>query len=237
MPSTKGWPRTASWAVHLLTASGAAFSLLAALAVAHSAWVEAFLWLGAALFVDGIDGPLARIFRVDERVPWFDGAILDLVIDYSTYVFIPAMILAQSNLMPPDLAVPAGILVVVVGAIYFADTRMKTREYGFRGFPAVWNMVVFVLMAFSPPPMLSAAIVLAFAILTFAPIEFIHPFRVTRLRPVTLGVTLAWAVFSLLAVVAGLKPNDGVLIGLGLSTGYLTLVGAALQAWRFGRNA
>lgn len=226
-------PTTKTWAVHLLTASGAGFALLAALAVMRGAWVETFIWLGAALFVDGVDGPLARGVKVGERVPWFDGAILDMVIDYTTYVFIPALILARSDLMPPSLATPAGILVAVIGALYFADTRMKTREYGFRGFPAVWNMVVFVLMVFAPPPVFSALVIVALAALTFSPVEFVHPVRVKRLRPLTLGVTLGWAIFSLLAVVSELRPNQFVLLGLGVTTIYLTFVGAALQATRF----
>jgi len=226
-------PKTKTWAVHLLTASGAGFALLAALAVMHGAWVEVFVWLGAALFVDAIDGPLARNVRVGERLPWFDGSILDMVIDYTTYVFIPAMIVAQGGLMPQALATPAAILVAVIGALYFADTRMKTREYGFRGFPAVWNMVVFVLMVFAPPPALSAFIIVALAILTFAPVEFVHPVRVKRLRPVTLLVTLGWSIFSLLSVIEQLRPNHFILAGLGLTTIYLTFVGAALQATRF----
>jgi phosphatidylcholine synthase len=226
-------PKTKTWAVHLLTASGAGFALLAALAVMRAAWVETFIWLGAALVVDGVDGPLARNVRVGERVPWFDGAILDMVIDYTTYVFIPAMILAHAGLMPQALATPAAILVAVIGALYFADTRMKTREYGFRGFPAVWNMVVFVLMVFAPPPAVSVIVIVALAILTFAPVEFVHPVRVKRLRPLTLVVTLGWAIFSLLSVIAELRPNQIVLAGLGLTTIYLTFVGAALQATRF----
>lgn len=228
----KAWPRTSSWFVHMLTTSGAAFSLLAAIAAAQNAFVETFLWLGAALFVDGIDGPLARFVRVEERVPWFDGAILDLVIDYSTYVFIPALILARSDIMPAGLAIPGAVLVVVVGAIYFADTRMKTADYGFRGFPAVWNMVVFVLIAFRLPPVAAAVIILSFAALTFAPVEFVHPFRVKRLRPLTLAVTFAWAAFSILTVIAGLAPGGLVLAGLGATTVYLTVIGAVLQATR-----
>jgi phosphatidylcholine synthase len=226
-------PKTKTWAVHLLTASGAGFALMAALAVMRGAWVETFVWLGAALFVDAIDGPLARSFRVGERVPWFDGAILDLVIDYTTYVFIPAMILAHSGLMPQSMAIPAGILVAVIGALYFADTRMKTQEYGFRGFPAVWNMVVFVLMVFAPPPVVSLAVIVALALLTFAPVEFVHPVRVKRMRPLTLLMTLGWGIFSLLALISELRPNQFVLAGLGLTTLYLTFVGVALQATRF----
>lgn len=226
----EAWPRASSWVVHMLTTSGAVFSLLAVLAVAENDFVSAFFWLGAALFVDGIDGPLARLVRVEERVPWFNGAILDLIIDYSTYVFIPALILARSDILIPALALPGAILVMIVGALYFADTRMKTADYGFRGFPAVWNMVVFVLLAFRPPALASAALIVLFAGLTFAPIEFVHPFRVKRLRPLTLCVTLAWGLFAILTVFAQFAPAAWVLAGLGVMTVYLTLIGGILQA-------
>ncbi len=232
MPQRRGWPRTESWAVHLLTASGAAFALLATLSVFDSDWTAAFAWLGAALFVDGIDGPLARRFAVEERVPWFDGAILDLVIDYATYVFIPALILARADIMPPLLAVPAAVAVAIVGAIYFADTRMKTADYGFRGFPAVWNAVVFVLVVFGPPPVIGAALIALFLVLTFTPVEFIHPFRVRKARPLTMAVTFAWGLFALLSVVWHLDPPPIVLIGLALTSAYLASIGAFLQAAR-----
>jgi phosphatidylcholine synthase len=236
MPKRRGWPRTESWAVHLLTASGAAFALLATLSVLQSDWTGTFAWLGAALFVDGIDGPLARRFKVEEKVPWFDGAILDLVIDYATYVFIPALMLARADIVPPLLAIPAAIAVAVVGAIYFADSRMKTAEYGFRGFPAVWNALVFVLIVFALPPWVGAAIIALFLVLTFTPVEFIHPFRVQRARPLTLAMTFAWAFFSLLAVVARLAPPAPVLWGLAITSAYLALVGAFLQAARLWRR-
>ncbi len=228
----KEWPRTSSWIVHTLTASGAAFSLLAAIAAGRGDFTETFLWLGAALFVDGIDGPLARLVRVDERVPWFDGAILDLVIDYSTYVFIPALILARSSILPPALAVPGAVLVVIVGAFYFADTRMKTADYGFRGFPAVWNMAVFALIAFALPQAVAAVVVVALAVLTFAPVEFVHPFRVKRLRPLTLAVTLVWSLCSILTLLGDFAPGRLVLAGLGATTFYLAVIGGVMQATR-----
>jgi len=127
------------WAVHLLTASGAALALGAALAAAHDQWPIAFFWLGIALIVDGIDGPLARRSDVIGRVPWFDGAMLDFVVDYATYVLVPAIILVRSDIVSPPYALIAGIVVVVVGALYFADTRMKTPHAAFRGRPHLYR--------------------------------------------------------------------------------------------------
>lgn len=232
MSERRGWPRWEAWAVHALTASGAAFALLATLATMAGDWTAAFAWLGAALFVDGIDGPLARGLKVEEKVPWLDGAILDLVIDYATYVFIPALILARADLMPPELALPAAIAVAVVGAIYFGDRRMKTDDFGFRGFPAVWNAIVFVLVVFRPPPFFGAGLIVLMLLLTFSPVEFIHPIRVRRLRPLTIAVTLAWSVLSLLTVLAHLAPSKIVLIGLAATSIYLASIGAVLQVVR-----
>lgn len=236
MGQRRGWPRTEAWGVHLLTASGAAFALLATLATLSGNWTATFAWLGAALFVDGIDGPLARKVDVEEKLPWLDGAILDLVIDYATYVFIPALILARADLMPPALALPAAVAVAVVGAIYFGDRRMKTADYGFRGFPAVWNAIVFVLVVFRPPPAAGAGLIALMILLTFSPVEFIHPIRVRKLRPVTLVMTLAWSVFSLLTVMADLQPSMPVLVGLAVTSIYLASIGAILQAVRILRS-
>jgi phosphatidylcholine synthase len=174
------------WAVHLLTASGAALAFLAAVAAARGAWPLVFLCLGIAFIVDGVDGPLARRARVKDRLPWFDGASLDFVIDYTTYVFIPAIVIANGGLISEPFATIAGVIVAVVGALYFADTRMKTAEDAFRGFPAVWNAVAYLLMIYKPPEVLTFGLIVLFAVLTFTPVEFVHPVRVKRLRPLTL---------------------------------------------------
>src|SRR5689334_8819903 len=138
-------PKLVAWAVHLLTASGAALAFLAAIAAARGAWTTVFLCLGIALVVDGLDGPLARRIHVKERIPWFDGAALDFVVDYATYVFVPAVVLAAGGLIAEPFATIAGVVVAVIGALYFADKRMKTPEQAFRGFPAVWNVLIYLL--------------------------------------------------------------------------------------------
>jgi phosphatidylcholine synthase len=220
------------WTIHLLTASGAAFALGAAVAAARESWQLVFICLGAALIVDGVDGPLARWLKVSERLPWFDGAALDFVVDYVNYVFIPAFVLAQGGLITEPWATVSGVVVAVVGALYFADKRMKTADLGFRGFPAVWNTVVFVLMIYRPPEILTLAIIAVFAVLTFSPVEFVHPVRVKRMRPLTLLMTLAWSVLAVIALLDNLDPGLGVRIALFVTTAYLTVIGAVLQLTR-----
>ena len=224
--------RLGAWAVHLLTASGAALAFVAAVAAGHGAWQVVFLCLGLALIVDGIDGPLARRIHVKQRIPWFDGAALDFVVDYANYVFVPAMVLAASRLISEPFATIAGIAVAVVGALYFADKRMKTSEQSFRGFPAVWNVLIFVLMIYRLPQLVTLAVVLVAAILTFSPVEFIHPVRVKRMRPLTLTVTFVWAILAVVALADDLRPGAFVSVALAVTSIYLAGIGAFLQATR-----
>ena len=120
----------------------------------------------------------------------------------------------------------------MVGALYFADRRMKTEDQAFRGFPAVWNGLIFVLMVFAPPEWVTLAVIALCAILTFAPVEFIHPVRVVTFRPVTLAVTALWSVLAIIALAEHLNPALPVKIALGLATLYLAGIGAVLQVRR-----
>jgi len=224
--------RLGAWAVHLLTASGAALAFLAAVAAAHKAWQIVFLCLGLALIVDGVDGPLARRIHVKQRIPWFDGAALDFVVDYANYVFVPALVLTAGGLLSEPFAAIAGLIVAVVGALYFADKRMKTPEQAFRGFPAVWNALIYLLMIYRLPELVTVVIVLAAAALTFSPVEFIHPVRVKRMRPLTLTVTVLWGILAILALAADLRPGAFVSVALAITSIYLIGIGAFLQATR-----
>jgi phosphatidylcholine synthase len=220
------------WAVHLLTASGAALALLAALAAEREAWQLAFLCLGIALLVDGIDGPLARRLEVAMRLPWLNGATLDLVVDYATYVFVPALVVAGGLLLSRPLAITAAIGIAVVGALYFADTRMKTRDAAFRGFPAVWNVAVYELAVLRLPEAATFAVLVVLGVLTFLPVEFVHPLRVKRWRPLTLAMTAAWAALALWALAAELTLPPAALVAFAASAAYFLLAGFVLQLTR-----
>lgn len=195
--------RAKAFGVHVFTALGAAVALFALVEAVRHQWEAMFIWLGVALIIDGVDGTLARRFNVAETLPRWSGDALDLVVDYVTYVFIPAYAIVASDLMPPGLAVPFGGAIVVSSALYFADSRMKTDDYHFRGFPALWNVVAFYLFLLTPHPWVSGAIVLAFVVMTFVPIHVLHPLRVVRWRKVTLALTVLWAVLSVFAVLRG----------------------------------
>jgi phosphatidylcholine synthase len=217
--------RALAFSVHILTACGAALALLALLAAARGDWPLMFLWLGVALVVDAIDGPLARAANVAVVWPNWSGDTLDLVVDYTTYVFVPAYAVAAAGLMPDALALPAAAAIAITGTLYFANREMKTPDNFFRGFPAVWNLVVFYLLLLRPMPVLAAATIALFAVLTFVPMRFVHPFRVRRLRAVTVALLTLWAALALAAVKQGLAPASWISAALCLIAVYFVLVG------------
>jgi phosphatidylcholine synthase len=186
--------------VHLFTASGAALGLIALFLAADGRFAAMFAWLGAALVIDAVDGALARRFKVTETAPFIDGVALDLVVDFLNYVVTPLVALWRSGLMPPVLAGAVCALVCASSALYFADRRMKTKDYWFRGFPALWNIVVFYLLVLRPPAAVSLALVVAAAAFMFVPVVFVHPLRVQRLRVATIAVTIFWGAAAILAV-------------------------------------
>jgi phosphatidylcholine synthase len=226
LPETDFSSRTlAAFAVHVFTACGAACALLALMAAAGADWTGMFLWLGVALIVDGVDGTFARHLHVAELLPRWSGDVLDFVVDYTTYVFVPAYAMVVGGVLPPPVALPLGLIVAVTGAIYFADRRMKTSDSYFRGFPALWNVVAFYLFLLKPAPWLAALAVLVLAAATFAPIYFVHPVRVPRWRIVNLVALVLWAGLAILALAQRLDPAGWVGAALAAIAIYFVIVG------------
>lgn len=205
-----------AYGVHVLTAFGAALGFLALAEALRGSIMACFGWLGLALLVDALDGPLARRFKVSETASRYDGATLDLVVDFITYVFVPAAILLRPEILPHPFGLIAGMVMTIGSALYFADTRMKTEDWWFRGFPACWNIVVFYLVIFRPGGWTSLAIVAFFTLAMFLPMPFVHPFRVRRWRMVTMLSLAIWALAAASAVfLEALAPHSltkGVLI-------------------------
>jgi phosphatidylcholine synthase len=215
--------------VHLFTATGAVFAMLAMLAAVDGKWSLMFVWLVVAFVVDGIDGPLARKYHVKKYAPRFDGVLLDLIIDYLTYVFIPAFALFKSGLMAGWTGWFAIIIITFMSAMYFADNRMKTKDNSFSGFPGCWNMVVLVIFALEPNFWVSLALVTALAITMFLPFKFVHPVRTERWRNVTLPMAIAWTFFAGWAAWVDFYPESWAHWGLIVTSIYLLFAGVAQQ--------
>ncbi len=219
-------PQTvAAFAVHVFTACGGACAFLALIAAVSGQWPRMFVWLGVALVIDGIDGTFARRLHVAEVLPRWSGEVLDFVVDIMNYVFVPAYAMAASGLLPASFATPLGLLVVVTGSLYFADRWMKTSDYYFRGFPAVWNVAAFYLFILKPPPWIGAAAIVLLAILTFVPVHFVHPVRIPHLRILTIAALALWALLAFFTVIEDLTPGFWTQIALGALAVYFIGIG------------
>jgi phosphatidylcholine synthase len=187
------------WIAHLYTGLGAAAALLATLAVIEGDYRSAFVWLGAQIFVDATDGVLARYLRVKERLPSFDGARLDDIIDYLCYVFVPVLLALHVPLLPGSWGVAVGIVVLLASAYGFSQTtaKVKTTDYFFTGFPSYWNLVVFYLYVFRFPPAINGLILLVFALLVFVPFRYVYPSRTQTLSAVTNALGVGWGLLTL----------------------------------------
>jgi phosphatidylcholine synthase len=192
--------RLCAWSVHLLTASGAVLGFLALLAAEARSWRAAFAWLLLAMIVDGADGWLARMVRVKEVLPRFDGHLVDYVVDFFTYVVVPALIAYRAELFPPALGLATTAFILLVATYTYGNLDAKTDDGYFVCFPGLWNLVIFFLFVLGLAPAVNVAMVVVFGLMSFVPVHFVHPFRVSD-RPVlarTAGLLLgAASVFML----------------------------------------
>lgn len=187
----------AAWAVHAFTASGAVIGFLALVAILEGDKIAAFMWLGLALLVDGIDGTLARHAKVREVTPQVDGATLDNVIDYFNYVAVPALMVYWFDVVPPGWEVASAALIMAVSCYTFANVGMKTSDYYFSGFPALWNLAVLYFHVLQTDAWTNLIVIAVLAVMTFVPIKFVHPLRVRDWRVVTIPMTVLWGATSL----------------------------------------
>jgi phosphatidylcholine synthase len=225
--------RAAAFSVHVFTALGAGIALIALLEAVREHWAAMFGWLGAALLVDALDGPIARRLDVARVQPNWSGDVLDLVVDFVTYVFVPAYAITASGLLLPLAAPLLGAGIVVSGALYFADRRMKADDNHFRGFPALWNAAAFYLFLLHGPPALCSLTVAVLIVLTFVPFHVLHPIRVVRLRGLTLSLLAAWALLAVFTLASDFNVSAPVTVGLCAIAAYIVASDAVI---RFARS-
>ena len=218
-----------AWAVHLFTASGIVLGFLAVVAILHSDITAAFLWLGVALFVDGVDGFLARKANVLEYTPNVDGRTLDNVIDFFNYVAVPALMIYWFGMVPETLGVFSAAAIMAVSCYTFANVGIKSDDYYFVGFPAVWNVVVLYFHVLQTSPVVNFIIIAILCVLTFVPLKFVHPLRVKAWAMVTIPVTAIWGVTTLLLVVAGQDMLHPAVLWLWIAA---SVYFAGISAWR-----
>jgi phosphatidylcholine synthase len=217
--------RWAAASVHAFTALGSICALLALHAALDRNFELAFVWLGVAFIIDGIDGTFARAIDVTRRLPDFSGEKLDLVVDYVTYVFVPALLLQLGGYLTGTWGGILAGLILLSSLFHFMHLGSKAGDHCFVGFPAIWNVVAFYIFAFAPAGWFVSALVLLCVVLTFVPMRWLHPWRVGQFMAVNVAMSLLWAAAAIWAVAAGFPTNFAVkavlvivaLYGIGLS--------------------
>ena len=203
------------WVAHLYTATGAVIALLATgVTFAHN-FRAAFIYLVVATFVDATDGVLARALRVKEFLPNYDGARLDDIVDYLTYVFVPVLIVWQADLVPVAFPVCAAMLISSAYGFGQANAKVKTGDHFFTGFPSYWNIVVVYLYVWQLDPTVNAVVLLVLAVLVFVPVRYVYPSRTKTLKVPTLVLGTIWAVLFVW-MIWRLPATDGPWMALSL---------------------
>ena len=191
-----------SWTLHLLTSFGIICSFFALKNTIDSEIFKAFMWLGLALFIDGIDGTIARFLKVNESLPHIDGHMLDSIIDYINYIFVPAFMLHYFGILPGvlDIIIPA--IIMVISVISYSNKNTKTDENYYIGFPEIWNIVVLYLVILNYNSLINTGVLIFLVALKIAPLRFVHPFRTENFRKLTLIISFSWFIFTSLIVIA-----------------------------------
>jgi phosphatidylcholine synthase len=222
--------KVCAWLIHLYTASGAVTAILALHFIEHDEFRAAFIVMAIALFIDSTDGPLARAVEIRRQIPWFDGATLDNIVDYLTYVAVPAFLMLRAGMLVAGAVGLASTSFLTLASAYaFCRTDAKTADGYFLGFPSYWNLVAFYFHCLGWPPGINTLIVVALAALCLMPVKFIYPNRTVPMRTLTLSLAAIWAVVTT-AMLIELPRVDPTLLYISLSfIVYYFVMSAALQ--------
>lgn len=224
-------PTACAWGVHLYTALGAAFGLLAIHYADVGNFRASFLAMTVTIVIDSSDGTLARAVRIRERVPGVDGELLDNIIDYLTFVVVPMVFVMRVGMVPTGCVGLAVVSFVAIASAYqFSQTAAKTPDHYYTGFPSYWNIAVFYLYYARVSATASAAVLVVLGVMVFVPIKYVYPSRTETLRPLTLGYGIFWGAVTI-RMVLGLPSFNPILLYLSLSyVAYYFAASLALHA-------
>ena len=187
----------AAWGVHLFTATGAVWGLLAILAIFAGDYKMMIVWMIVAMLVDGFDGMLARWANVKKYADGIDGALLDNILDYLNYVVVPALFIIKAEVLPESVRLLTACLILLTSAYQFTQTDAKTDDHHFKGFPSYWNVAALYMLLMNLPPWVNFAFLILFNIMVFIPIKYIYPSRNSYLRQLTLALTYLYGAIGI----------------------------------------
>lgn len=188
-----------------MTATGAVVGLMAIIAIARHQWLLAFAWMAVSVAIDSVDGMCARAVRVKQVLPHFDGALLDNIVDYFTYVIVPASFLYETHSVPTGFNLVSAMLITLASAYQFCQIDAKTHDYCFKGFPSYWNVLAFYLFMLDWSEWVNLAIIIALVVGVFVPVKYLYPSRTLFLRSLNIALVVAWALVVVGAM--GLYPQ------------------------------
>ncbi len=203
-----------AWSIHLFTALGAVFGFLAIIAIGRHQWLLAFVWMAVSVFIDSVDGILARAYRVKDVLPNFDGALLDNIVDYFTYVIVPASFLYETHSVPYKLNLLSSIMITLSSAYQFCQSDAKTEDHWFKGFPSYWNIVALYIFLLDLPGIVNFIIISLLTVLVFIPVRYLYPSRAMQYRSLNLILVSVWAVFIVISLYT--YPNHHIYIYISL---------------------
>ncbi|MFD2840763.1 CDP-alcohol phosphatidyltransferase family protein [Populibacterium corticicola] len=193
---------TYAWLVHIFTMTGVIWACLAIAALFQGEILQMWMWLGIALIVDGLDGNLARKADVKKYAPNFDGTVLDIMVDYLTWTFIPALFMYIHLPLGGSWTSAAMFALICTSSVFtYCNVKLKTHDYYFMGFPAAWNIVAVVMWIVGSGSALNVTVTIVLALLTVAPLTFVHPFRVARLMPMNIATAFGWIVTTAILLI------------------------------------
>ncbi|MCB0062803.1 MAG: CDP-alcohol phosphatidyltransferase family protein [Caldilineaceae bacterium] len=204
-----------AWSAHLFTATGAIWGLMALLAITNAQWLPAFGWMALAVFVDAFDGIWARRVHVKNVLPNFDGALLDNMIDFLNYVFIPAYFLYASNLLPQRYALIGAVLILLASSYQFCQDDAKTDDHYFKGFPSYWNIMVYYMFIMGWAPWVNFWVLVVLSALVFVPIKYVYPTRTSMHKQLTMTLATLWGVINV-AILVRYPERDQLLLWASL---------------------
>lgn len=221
-----------AWLVHLYTASCALFGFLALTRIFYDRYRDAFLWLAVTVVIDATDGVLARRAAVASRLPWFHGSKLDDIVDYVTYVFVPAFFVWHALLVPEAWSIVVVAAILLSSAYGFNRDDAKTTDYFYTGFPSYWNVAVFYLYLIKWPDEVNAGVLLLLSALVFVPLRYVYPSRTPVLRSLTVVLGVVWGILILLLLWQMPDVSKPVLWASFVFPAYYLLLSLALELRR-----
>lgn len=181
-PHFKPMHYIAAWSVHIFTASAACIGVFTLAKIHQHEYVFALWLMAITVFIDAVDGTLARLVRIKEVLPKIDGALLDNIVDYVNYVITPCFfLLVKPDMLPADLTIPLIAAITITSSYQFCQADAKTADHFFKGFPCYWNITIFYMFIFNTSPMANTLILAALSILIFVPVKYVYPSRLDYL--------------------------------------------------------